>query len=69
MKLWLRIISGRKYLSVYRTHDKPDSEKIAKLSTFINNFGYTLHIGADEVHPKELQKLLDEGGSAQMKNP
>lgn len=29
---------------VYRTHDKPDSEKIAKLSTFINNFGYTLHI-------------------------
>ena len=43
---------------VYRTHDKPDSEKIAKLSTFINNFGYTLHIGTDEVHPKELQKLL-----------
>lgn len=42
---------------VYRTHDKPDSEKIAKLSTFINNFGYTLHIGTDEVHPKELQKL------------
>ena len=25
---------------------------------FINNFGYTLHIGTDEVHPKELQKLL-----------
>ena len=43
---------------VYRTHDNPDSEKIHKLSTFINNFGYVLHIGADEVHPKELQKLL-----------
>ena len=43
---------------VYRTHDKPDGEKITRLSTFINNFGYTLHIGADEVHPKELQKLL-----------
>lgn len=43
---------------VYRTHDTPDSEKIRKLSTFINNFGYTLHIGTDEVHPKELQKLL-----------
>ncbi len=43
---------------VYRTHDKPDSKKISKLSAFINNFGYTLHIGADEVHPKELQKLL-----------
>lgn len=45
---------------VYRTHEKPDSEKIQKLSTFINNFGYHLHIGTDEVHPKELQKLLEK---------
>ena len=45
---------------VYRTHDNPDTEKIRKLSTFINNFGYSLHIGADEVHPKELQKLLEK---------
>jgi ribonuclease R len=43
---------------VYRTHETLDSEKIKKLSTFINNFGYSLHIGADELHPKELQKLL-----------
>lgn len=43
---------------VYRTHEKPDGEKIQRLATFINNFGYTLHIGSDEVHPKELQKLL-----------
>lgn len=43
---------------VYRTHDNPDTEKIRKLGTFINNFGYTIHIGQDEVHPKELQKLL-----------
>lgn len=45
---------------VYRTHENPDEEKIKKLSTFINNFGYTLHIGSDEVHPKELQKLLSK---------
>ena len=43
---------------VYRTHENPDAEKIKKLGTFINNFGYTIHIGQDEVHPKELQKLL-----------
>ena len=43
---------------VYRTHENPDEEKIRKLATLINNFGYTLHIGQDEVHPKELQKLL-----------
>ena len=43
---------------VYRTHENPDTEKIHKLATFINNFGYSIHIGQDEVHPKELQKLL-----------
>ncbi|MGN0349665.1 MAG: ribonuclease R [Roseburia sp.] len=45
---------------VYRTHDNPDTEKIRKLGTFINNFGYSIHIGSDEVHPKELQKLLEK---------
>lgn len=43
---------------VYRTHDNPDSEKIEKLGIFINNFGHSIHIGQDEIHPKELQKLL-----------
>lgn len=43
---------------VYRTHDTPDSEKIAKLGTFIRNFGYSLKSQQEEVHPKELQKLL-----------
>lgn len=43
---------------VYRSHDNPDTEKIRKLGTFINNFGYSIKIGQDEVHPKELQKLL-----------
>lgn len=45
---------------VYRTHDNPDTEKIRKLSTFINNFGYSIKIGQDEIHPKELQKLLQK---------
>ncbi len=45
---------------VYRTHDNPDGEKIQKLSAFINNFGYSIHIGQDEIHPKELQKLLQK---------
>lgn len=44
---------------VYRTHDNPDLEKIMKLSIFINNFGYAIKLKqADEIHPKELQKLL-----------
>lgn len=43
---------------VYRSHEVPDPEKIQKLSTFINNFGYSIHVGEDDIHPKELQKLL-----------
>ena len=43
---------------VYRTHDKSDSEKIEKLVTFIQNFGYNLKVGQEALHPKELQKLL-----------
>lgn len=43
---------------IYRTHDNPDPEKIAKLSTFIRNFGYTIKSKQEEIHPKELQKLL-----------
>ncbi len=43
---------------LYRTHEKPDAEKIQRLGIFINNFGYSIHIGRDEIHPKELQKLL-----------
>lgn len=45
---------------VYRTHDMPDPEKILKLGTFINNFGYFIKIktGENEIHPKEIQKLL-----------
>ncbi len=43
---------------VYRIHEAPDEEKIKKLSTFIQNFGHTMHVGQDRVHPKELQKLL-----------
>lgn len=43
---------------VYRTHDAPDDEKIRTLATFINNFGFSMHIGNNEVRPKEVQKLL-----------
>ena len=45
---------------LYRTHDNPDEEKMKKLGTFINNFGYTIRMPGGEVHPKELQKLLDK---------
>lgn len=45
---------------VYRTHEKPDPDKIKKLATFIRNFGYHIKLTGEEIHPKELQKLLDK---------
>ena len=45
---------------LYRTHDDPDPEKMKQLGVFINNFGYSLRLTNGEVHPKELQKLLDK---------
>lgn len=43
---------------LYRTHETPDEERIQKLRVFIRNFGYQVKVSNDEVHPKELQKLL-----------
>ncbi len=53
---------------VYRVHGVPDAERIQRLSTFINNFGYYMKTfdkkgsktGNEEIHPKEIQKLLDK---------
>ena len=43
---------------VYRTHEEPDPEKIARLDTFIRNFGFYMKTGREHFHPKEIQKLL-----------
>lgn len=45
---------------LYRTHEAPDEEKMIKLGIFINNFGYTFKMKKDEVHPKEIQKLIEK---------
>ncbi|MBP5453260.1 MAG: ribonuclease R, partial [Lachnospiraceae bacterium] len=43
---------------LYRIHENPDEEKVNKLRTFIKNFGYSLKINGEDIHPKEFQKLL-----------
>ncbi len=37
---------------LYRTHEKPDEEKIRKFGILINNFGYSIHLQNGEIHPK-----------------
>lgn len=43
---------------VYRTHESPDGERIARLEAMIRGFGYFIKSGRENIHPKEIQKLL-----------
>lgn len=43
---------------LYRTHETPDEEKLQRLAGFIASFGYGMKGISDEIHPKEIQKLL-----------
>lgn len=45
---------------IYRIHEDPDAEKLTKFLEFITNFGYVVRGNANTVHPRALQKLLDE---------
>lgn len=45
---------------LYRNHEKPAQEKMLAFASFLGGFGYTLHLKDNEVHPKELQKLLEK---------
>lgn len=43
---------------LYRSHEKPDEDKMEQLATFLTNFGKNLKFKNGEVHPKEMQKLM-----------
>ncbi len=45
---------------VYRIHENPDAERIRDLNAYIRAFGKNIRIKDDEVHPRELQKLINE---------
>lgn len=45
---------------LYRSHEKPDEEKIKRFGILINNFGYSIRLQNGELHPKEMQKLIEK---------
>lgn len=53
---------------VYRVHGAPEEERFSRLSGMISNMGYSMKttdrfgnkVGSGEIHPKEIQKLLDK---------
>lgn len=49
---------------LYRSHEKPDGEKIKRFGILINNFGYSIRLQNGELHPKEMQKLLEKAAGS-----
>lgn len=43
----------------FRTHGAPDPEKVERLRKMMAGFGYYFKAGAEKLHPKEVQKLLE----------
>ena len=43
---------------LYRSHESPEQEKIRKLAALMRNMGFSIKTGQEEIHPKEIQKLL-----------
>ncbi|MBU5455156.1 ribonuclease R [Caproiciproducens sp. MSJ-32] len=43
---------------VYRIHEEPDEEKLAKFREFVYNLGYKMK-GGEETEPKDLQEILN----------
>lgn len=45
--------------SIYRTHEKPDSERIEALNDVLGKFGYRIH-SAEGLHPKKFQSIIED---------
>lgn len=43
---------------LYRNHETPEQEKVRKLAILMRNMGFSMKTGHEEIHPKEIQKLL-----------
>ena len=45
--------------SIYRTHEKPDSERIENLNNVLGKFGYRIH-STEGIHPKQFQTIIED---------
>lgn len=44
---------------LYRTHAAPDEDKMKNLTMFVKNLGLHIHMSSQQIHPKDVQKLLE----------
>ena len=54
-----REIENSKVTSVYRTHEKPDPEKIYKLNETLGKFGYFI-ADTENITPKQFQSIIED---------
>lgn len=45
---------------IYRIHEEPNTEKLQRFLEFITNFGYAVRGSANDIHPRALQKIIEE---------
>ncbi len=45
---------------LYRIHGEPNPEKIQKFIKFVGLLGYQIHGKIEDIHPKTMQKILDD---------
>lgn len=45
---------------IYRVHEEPDLDRIQQFNEFIHNFGYSLKGVKNGIHPRALQKILEQ---------
>ena len=46
--------------SIYRTHEKPDSERIENLNEVLGKFGYKIWLNSEGIHPKKFQSIIED---------
>jgi len=53
-------MSWREMPFIYRVHEEPDLDRMQQFNEFIHNFGYTLKAIKNGVHPRSLQRILEQ---------
>ncbi|MDR2026987.1 MAG: ribonuclease R [Prevotellaceae bacterium] len=59
-KIGKKVAGQKPKTFVYRTHDKPDFDRLNSFSSFIKRFGYNMKLDNDTRLSKEMNKVLSE---------
>ena len=55
-----REFARREIPFLYRTHDKPDAERLRNLKTYLGALGYVMHSDPQRIRPIEIQNIMTQ---------